>query len=171
MRTLRLSLMGMLTLALLGGPSAMVVAQDDPMAPAFVTGSITQGSPSSSGTGSIDEYGANITTGFVGPADWEASDPRLSGTETYTGNWRRFATAGFNVQASTRVVENADGRWVGTATALPGPDYETDTVILHGEDAYEGLTAYALIDFRVFPIEFVAAIFPGEMPPFPEPAE
>jgi len=170
MRTLRLSLVGMLTLALLGGPGAMVVAQDDPMAPAMVTGTVTKTGKGPVGTVSTDEYGATLRRGFVGTAEWEASDPRLSGTETYTGNWQRFPAA-FQVEASTRVVENADGRWVGTATALAGPDNETDTVILHGEDAYEGLTAYALIDFRVFPIEFVAAIFPGEMPPFPEPSE
>jgi hypothetical protein len=171
MRTLRMSLAGTVILALLGGPSATVVAQDDPMAPVFVTGSVTRISKGPTGTVSIDEYGATLRTGFVGIAEWEASDPRLSGTETYTGNWQRYATADHQVEASTRVVENAYGRWVGTATALAGPGIETDTVILHGEDAYDGLTAYVLVDYKVFPIEFVAAIFPGVMPPFPEPSE
>ena len=67
MRTLRLSLVGMLTLALLGGPSAMVVAQDDPMAPALVTGSITQTSKGPHGTESTDEYGAISHDGVRGP--------------------------------------------------------------------------------------------------------
>ncbi len=171
MRTLQLSLVGMLTLALLGGLSAMVVAQDDPMAPALVTGSVIKRSSGPTiGTVTTNEYGATLRTGFVGFAEWEASDPRLSGTDTYTGNWQRYA-AGFQVEASTRVVENDDGRWVGTATGLDDSRITTDAVIMHGEDAFEGLTAYVVIDYTASPIEFVAAIFPGEMPPFPEPAE
>ena len=89
-------------------------------------------------------------------------------TDTSTGNWQRYATAGFEVQAATRVVENVDGRWVGTVTGLTGPnmdtdtDSDTDTVILHGEGAYEGLTAYVVIDCTASPIEFVAAMVPGE---------
>jgi hypothetical protein len=136
--------------------------------PALVTGTATMLSHDY-GVGSPPDE-KQVREGVVFTHRWEASDPRLSGTATFWAIWHEYASGDFSVDASTRVVENDAGRWVGTATALAGPGIETDTVILHGEDAYEGLTAYVLIDFRVFPIEFVAAIFPGEMPPFPEPA-
>ena len=169
MRTLRLSLVGAVILVLLGGTSGVAAAQDDPMAPASVTGSITKTDKGPYGTVTTDEHGAMLRTGFVGIAEWEASDPRLSGTDTYAGNWQY--SAGSSVEASTRVVENDGGRWVGTGTGLTNSRITTDAVIMQGEDAYEGLTAYVVIDYTTSPIEFVAAIFPGEMPPFPEPAE
>ena len=173
MRTLRMSLAGTLTVALLGGLGGAVLGQDeeaDLMAPATVTGSVVyigghQVGERSSGDGVVRE------SGMISNHKWEASDPRLSGKDTYTGNWRKFRTAGFQVDAATSVLENDDGRWVGTVTRLRSPDNQTETVILHGEDTYEELTAYVLIDYTVRPIEFVAAIFPGDMPPFPEPAE
>lgn len=36
--------------------------------------------------------------------------------------------------------------------------------IMHGENAYEGLTAYVVVDEESGPITFSAVIFPGDMP-------
>ena len=172
MRTLRLSLVGMFTLALVGGPGAMVVAQDDPMAPAVVTGTATM---ISQGPQQVPETLPNGATlekvSFT--HRWETSDPRLSGTSTFISNWQRFGAANFQVDRTIRVVENEDGRWVGTGTDLWGGDgnKNTETVILHGEDAYEGLTAYVVMSWNppASPqANFVGAIFPGEMPPVPD---
>jgi hypothetical protein len=44
-------------------------------------------------------------------------------------------------------------------------------VILTGLDAYEGLTAYLWVDFTEDPPAVEGAIFEGEMPPTPEPAD
>jgi hypothetical protein len=177
MRTLRLSLMGMLTLALLGGPSAMVVAQDDPMAPAMVTGTATMLSYDSDGTLEFLDNGATLQSGVRITHEWEASDPRLSGTSVFISNWQRYGAANLQVDRTVRVVENDDGRWVGAGTDLWGGDgnKNTETVILTGEGAYEGLTAYVIMAWNPpSPPQatFDAAIFPGEMPPFPDlPAE
>jgi hypothetical protein len=168
-RTLRLYLVGMVILVLLGGLGGAVAAQDDPMAPAMVTGTATMLSHDpplvSVPVGAIVSVGVGFTH------RWEASDPRLSGTSTYTGSWLEYPSAELGVDATTRVVENDEGRWVGTSTALTGPDISTGTVILRGEGAYEGLTAYVLMDWHPLltpQATFTAAIFPGEMPPFPE---
>ena len=177
MSTLRLSLAGAVILALLGGTGGAVLAQDDPMAPATVTGSVRHisGSPvgdRSSVDGVLRQSGASLTH------RWEASDPRLSGTEAYTKTWDHYPL-GFDVDATSRVLENDTGRWVGTGVGLAGVFINTDTpllntatVILHGEGAYEGLTAYLLMERGASgSATFAGAIFPGEMPPVPEPAE
>ena len=170
MRTLRLSLAGTVFVALLGGLSGAVAAQDDPMAPALVTGTVTPVGEASLGSPSFGDD-VIVFEGVSATNRWEASDPRLSGTSTYTGDWQEYLSAGFVVKAGTRVIENDDGRWVGTATALQGERVNTDTVVLHGEGAYEGLTAYVLMwDPPLAPqATFDAAIFSGEMPEFPEP--
>jgi hypothetical protein len=120
MRTLRLSLVGMLTLALLGGPGAMVVAQDDPMAPAMVTGTALMIGHGPLGVAvEILPNGATLETVSY-THRWETSDPRLSGTSTFIANWQRYGAANLQVDQTIRVVENDDGRWVGTGTDLWG---------------------------------------------------
>ena len=101
---------------------------------------------------------------------WEASDPRLSGESTYTGNWQVYEEPGFEVQAALWELANDAGRWVGTGTGyFVGETVNGDTAILKGEGGYEGLTAYLVFDFTTEPGTFQGLIFPGEMPTFPEP--
>lgn len=175
MRMSRLSVTGAIMLTLLVGLSGAVLAQDDPMAPATVTGSVRyiDGIPSGERT-SVDE--AVRQSGVSLTNRWTASDPRLSGTETYAGTWDRYAP-GFQVEATTHVLENDVGRWVGTGAGLTGAFIDTDsplldthTIILHGEGEYEGLTAYVLMEWNHNRGTFVGAIFPGEMPPLTEPS-
>jgi len=167
---LKATSISILAIGLLAGSAVAVAAQDeaaDPMALAYVTGTIAPGSVGSEGT---TTYG----DGFIGIDGYEstdrlaASDPRLTGTALYTGNLQIYEAARFDVQAGTVVLENDDGRWVGTTTGLSSYGLNTDTVVLHGEDAYDGRTAYVLLDWTSSPPSFKAAIFPGEMPAFPE---
>lgn len=156
-----------IVIGLLAGSAVAAAAQDDTMAPAYITGTVADGGGGSAGA-STSADGFIRIDGYESSSRWEASDPRLSGTASYTGNWQRYGAAGFQIEAGTRVLENDGGRWVGTTTALASDDLNTDTVVLHGEDAYEGLTAYVLMDWTANPTSFTAAVFPGEMPPFPE---
>ena len=173
MRTLRLSLVGTVILALLGGLSGVVVAQSeepDPMAPATATIEITSRQEVSPGTVRTDASGVVHIDGVHHEHVWESTDPRLSGTVTYRGNWEAFPDVPMQIESATYEVVNEGGRWFGPATALAGPSLgNTDTVLLPGEGAYEGLTAYVLMDGSTDPPKIHAAIFPGEMPPVPEP--
>jgi hypothetical protein len=173
------TLISAMAIGLLAGSTVGVAAQDeaaDSMAPAYVTGTVADGGGGSRGT-TTSADGFTRIDGYESTNLWEASDPRLNGTAFHTGNWQRYGAAGFQVEAGTRVLENDGGRWVGTTTALARGDLasgevNTDTMVLHGEDAYDGLTAYVLMDWTSSPTSFAAAVFPGEMPSFPElPAE
>jgi hypothetical protein len=152
------------------GAQSPAPAAADPMAPATVTG--IERSTGSMGLGTTTyDRGVTRIEGATSTGVWEASDPRLSGEVTYVGNWHRYSTApAFQVEAASRVVVNEGGGWVGTATALAGDKVGNyDTVVLTGEGAYAGLTAYVLMDWTKDPATFVGAIFPGEMPSPPEP--
>ena len=162
-----------LAFGLMAGSAIGVTAQDeeaDPMAPAVVTGSIS-GQRHVDGSVTTDVgTGATITEGVGFRQTWEASDPRLSGSVIYTGNWLRYGGGDMQVEASSVVLDNAAGRWIGTGTAMAAGDLSMDTMILHGEGAYEGLTAYVMQDWSEgLPAAFTAAVFPGDMPVSPEP--
>ena len=106
--------------------------------------------------------------GLLFPTTWEASDPRLSGTQTIRANRDLYERLRMQVLTGTSLLENDDGRWVGTAGHLGGAKLgETSTVVMHGEDAYEGLTAYVVMDLETQPASFSAAIFPGDVPELP----
>jgi hypothetical protein len=166
MRTLKLSLAGTGILVLVCGLAGTVVAQEDPMAPAEVTGSIELEHMRSHGKISMMED-VVIRTGWDISNRWEASDPRLSGTSDELSTWHRYP--GFDVISTSLAVENEGGRWVGTSTGMGDIGSFTDAAVLHGEGAYEGLTAFLIIEWVPPSGSFIGAIFPGGMPPFPEP--
>jgi hypothetical protein len=177
---LRLSLAGAVILVSLAGLEGAVLAADeeaDLMAPATVTGSVKYtGGRRSGEIFPVDETVRQ--SGMRSNHAWESSDPRLTGREAYTKTVDYYPL-GFYVDATSRVLENDTGRWVGTGVGMESVFVDTDspllstaTVILHGEDAYEGLTAYLLMDEGTSgSATFTGVIFPGEMPPFPEAAE
>ena len=171
MRTLRSFLTGALMLVLLGASAAATVAQDEGAAistdPASVTGTVAPGDIIADGV-QTDEGSRGSTEGISFENRWDASDPRLSGTVIYTGNWRSYSPSDVQVESGARILENDGGRWVGTSTAVATPEGNTDTVILRGEGGYEGLTAYVVMDWTARG-SFFGAIFPGELPPLPEP--
>ena len=173
MRSIKTTTISILAVGLLAGSAVGVAAQDeevaDPIAHAIVTGSIS-GTRTSSGSATA-ESGAVLTEGVGFQQTWEASDPRLSGSVSYAGNWLRYPGTGeLQVEASSVVLDNADGRWRGIGTGMVAGDLSMETTILRGEGGYEGLTAYVMQDWaQGLPAAFTAAIFPGEMPVSPEP--
>jgi len=168
MRGLKAISMAAIAVGLLAGSSVGVTAQDDQMAPSAVTGTITPWVEASAGT-TTSVGGAEIMEGAQFTNTWEASDSRLSGTTSITTNWKLYEGLRMLVEAANYSLENDGGRWAGTATSLLGERFgETDTIVLHGEDAYEGLDAYVVIDRASG--TFNAAVVPGGMPEFP-PAE
>ena len=174
MKGLKPALVTTIAFGLLASSAVAGNAQDktaDPMAPAYATGTVVSESVDSEGT-------TTYADGFIGLDGYEstvrlaASDPRLTGTASYTGNAQIFDTTRFDIQAGTVVLVTDEGRWVGQTTGLASYGLNTATVVLHGADSFQGLTAYVLLDWEASPPSFKAAIFPGEMPAFPEmPAE
>jgi hypothetical protein len=166
-RAIKTTTISILTLGLLAGSAVGVTAQDDDIAPASVTGTATF--PDEIGGGSRAwEDGALRYRDLRFTSAWEASDPRLSGAVSLSANRDQYERQQMEVVSATAVVENDGGRWSGTGTFLGGADLgETLTMVMQGEDAYEGLTAYVVMDLGAQTL--AASIFPGEMPPFPEP--
>ena len=126
---------------------------------------------------------ARLATAFQAVYNWSLSARNAISTSLRArspgGGGCGGSVSGFHVisdgssGASTYVLVNPDGRWVGSgsSTALSSGDLH-EMVVLRGEDAYDGLTATVLIenDFSS-PATFVGVIFPGEPPKVPEPVE
>ena len=152
-------------------------ASPDPMGAAWVTGTLGGGTGSQVGSPEVTvEEG--VTRSY--PYHWQdfaqmrVSDPRLGGMlsviynqDTYDGAEGDLST--FTVASGTYRIENEGGSWEGPNIALnrgsSGTDTVSDTGVLVGSGAYEGLTAFLVFDFSQGPATVVGAIFPGEMPP------
>ena len=155
MRTLRLCLVGTVTLALLGGLGGLALAQDDasePMTPAFFTmveetedpWTIVTTDPRFSGTWVANEPDWY----FLGANDWDHVSSGFVHLENDEGAWKGW-TSGFS--------------WMGEV-----PFHEQMWLV--GEGAYEGLSAVAVSGCERLPCEgedssFKGIIFEGEVPP------
>lgn len=96
---------------------------------------------------------------------WEADDARLTGEATIRYDSHDYVQLDFALAGGLVELETAAGRWRGDARSLSAADDATTTMLLHGEDAYEGLTAYVVVAQHADdPPTFDAAVFPGEMP-------
>jgi hypothetical protein len=173
-----------LAIGLLVGSGMATTAQEEEPSehptPAWVTGTVGQGGAVvQEPTETPIDGGMQVRgMGFAGEP-LEIDDPRLSGTLSRVFNTDTYdiATGEFvALQTFTFSVENDAGSWSGQGTALvhggetiPREDAtDMDTVfLLTGADAYEGLSAYLIIDWTADPIEVEGAIVQGEMPPFP----
>jgi hypothetical protein len=111
----------------------------DPMAAAAVTGT-------------LDSDAMTVTS----------NDPRLGGVLSYAENKDEYS-GGIVVGASRIEIRGDDGAWVGTGTEYIG-DGDLEAVVLAGEGANTGLTAYLVIDWGTPGRPFTGIIFPGEMP-------
>ena len=179
MRSLRLSLGGTVILTLLAGLSGAVMAQDeeplDPMGASVWTATSTEVVPPDYDfapvvtSGSGYEEAVDAIEGLV-----EASDPRISGRWRLSMDTRRYVGREFDGQkvwvwTSTSRIDNDDGAWVGTATGFVGGSEGREFDVLHGEGAYEGLTAVFRWSSEESTLEGV--IIPGDLPPLPDPVE
>jgi len=177
--------------ASLGGYGEIVISVDDPALgampqPTWPPDCANAPSPGPIGAmdaarfaGTIDGtdgYGAPEVTygdpkwteeGITMRMTWAATDPRISGDVEYAANGYEFPRAYLGVDAATIVVTNQDGRWIGAGTGLQsdGEHPAPFTAILTGEGAYDGLTAYVVLDW--VGSAFQGAIFPGSMPVAP----
>jgi hypothetical protein len=171
---LKTTTISILTLGLLAGSTLGAAAQDEPsMDGAAVTGTASWLRELSAGTESSAD-GIVAVEDVVHVHSWTASDPRLGGDLTYTGNWLFDEDEGNSIQSGTYELTNDGGRWLGEATAYSSDALgaDLDVVVFTGREAYEGLTAYVVIDWSSDDVSgenFKGVIFPSAMPEVPEP--
>ena len=176
-----------LVIGLLATSAITAAAQDDGdvdelTATSYVTG--TSGDPRQTiaGTDSSSDGGLVEHRGYTfADITVDTDDPRLNGIMSIVANGdERFlsGTVGSgkltDVQAFGVRITNDEGGWSGQGTALIHGNGSTattnlDTIILTGDGAYEGLTAYVLIDNTTTPPSLEGTVFQGAMTPFPEP--
>jgi len=148
-------------------------ASPDPMGAAWVTGTARGGtlvgSPEVTAMEGLTRSRYHWTDQTI-----TMSDPRLSGTFEVTYNQDVYDDAAgdlsqFLVGAGTYRIENEAGAWEGPNIFLnegaSGTATVSDTGILVGSGAYEGLSAFLVFEFSPSTASVVGAIFPGELPP------
>lgn len=181
MRTLRVTLVGAVLLALLSGSATPLVAQTDEVTadptPSAATGTLEFVEPvpeSAVGDGSEP---ATHDEAAVHVHSWTSSDPRLTGTATYTGRWHLYnppaedcGDSDAEPGAVYEIVTEAGGwRCAGFRSPIPGPDGATNvhTLAFRGTGQYEGLSAYVLVDWSTSPYTYSALITPNAVPIVP----
>ena len=186
MRAINTSVVSILAIGLLAGAAVGVAAQDEeaaseePTGASFFTGQLI---PDGEVVAEPEENvvdGVLQGRGFVVEGDvFEVSDPRVSGSLSRALNASIQKVGDFEdiiFQSAAWRIENDDGAWSGQGTALVhvgaeiAQDESTDfdTVVLTGEGAYEGLTAYVHADWTEEPVAVEGAVFAGEAPPLAE---
>jgi hypothetical protein len=169
MRTLRLSLAGTLTLALLGGMGGAVMAQMDaePEAVYFTA------------SGPYTDYALGATSagnslyssrdGFYA-FDVEATDPRVSGALTVFYNADVDTDTGHGIQWGTLRIENDGGTWEGPFTGMeyepPEGDFVAGSSMMVGDGDYAGYTLYLQGDMTQFgpAHDLHGVVFKGQPP-------
>jgi hypothetical protein len=190
MKNARMVVSSILVIGLLATSAVTVAAQDDDIdeltAVSYVTGTLGDPIPGDPGTDS-PSGGLLEHRGYIfAEIPVETDDPRLTGSMTLTANGdERFFSGTIgpgeytDIQVHGVRITNDEGGWSGQGTTFRhGNDFRAEgtattdfnTVILAGDGAYEGLTAYVLIDGTTTPASLEGTIFQGVMPPFPESA-
>ena len=179
MRKTRTTLIAAIAIGLLAGSTVGVAAQsDDPMAPSFFTGDAGLGASYVVGTSETRADGVVAETSKLS-ARWASNDPRIDGLMTNVGTTLDYRQGALSDSASgvtgavgvSRVrVVNDDGAWEGTLDFITVEEVETDqgSGWLVGEDAYEGLMAYVVIDYSSPCCKLSGHITPEGRPSAPE---
>jgi hypothetical protein len=173
-------LIGAIAVGLVAGLSVGVVAQDDEPGQAsavYATGTVgwppaeivepeTEQVP-----GGNDERGLMLVDLPV-----QFSDPRLSGLLTIAGNGttRELTDGRAWIESRTFRIVNDGGEWAGSGylvrTSSDEPAIDEQSMLLVGEDAYEGYVAYVFLDAAPDGAEeWEALILEAEQPPLPDP--
>ena len=189
-RAIKTTTISILALGLLAGSAVGVAAQDEeaaaePSTPAKVAGTIDGTAqdlvqePTETVVDGVLEVRGVITEGDR----FEMDDPRLTGTVTLAVNVDVHKVSDFeDVVAGSFALrlDNEAGSWSGQGTSvfhggatIPEDEaFQLDTWLLTGAGAYEGLSAYLVVDGTEDPPTVEGVILAGEMPPFPAlPAE
>lgn len=146
--------------------------------PAWFTASIGDSLPSGMPDVSY-EVGVEYLRGLEREGPIEATDPRLTGSLVRVLNadtYQVSPTEDVMVQTDLWRIETEQGTWLGESTGLSHfgeiadeAATEIGTVVLTGDGAYEGLSAYLFVDWAPeVGADVQGAIFAGEMPPAPE---
>jgi hypothetical protein len=175
MRTTRTLATAPVVLALLAWTAPALAAQSPPAsdltAPVEISGRISFGPETASGTEeSVD--GRTETRGWTfAPTVAHMSDERLVGTVTLTLDVDWYPASGTGEEASLRArtwrIENEAGAWEGPDVILSLPDGSISTTsgVLTGEGTYEGL----LVAWQVSPAsegwDVEGFVVPGDAPP------
>jgi hypothetical protein len=107
----------------------------------------------------------------------EFTDARLSGLMTLSANGagQDFADGYASLESRTYRIVNDDGAWAGSGDYIvagpsdASPFIVQESMVLTGEDAYEGLVAFVFMDQASGQPALEAVIVEGERAPFPEP--
>jgi hypothetical protein len=152
-------------------------ATDDPtMAPSFFSGTFDMDS-STEPVSERREDGVVERTGESFTVSWDANDPRITGTGTYTlteADYREGATTLADtgdigtIWTGVLHIANDEGSWEGVLQHLyhSSSDWSSSSGWLTGTDAYEGLSAYVV--WWDVGYEFHGHITAEGPPPVPE---
>lgn len=142
MRTSRISLVGTVILALLGGAGDVVVGQDADEAAAAVHFSGTSDAPEIITPPEVTTTpeGVSQIRGVSGVQTNTMDDPRFSGTETWVINEDHYGDV-VGPAWGTSHIENEGGSWSGTFRGILFPDGSASYFGTYvGEGGYEGLS-------------------------------
>ncbi len=171
-----------ITIGLLVGSAARVVAQDEESSAPSVAYS----------TGTSGEIGETVQPSQQrapdGHRQWrglrfidipvEFSDPRLSGLLTIWSNGagQDFPDGFANLEPRTYRIVNDEGAWAGSGERMLAvrvgesrPLINHESMVLFGERAYQGLVAYVFIELANDEPKLEAVILDIEMAPLPGP--
>jgi hypothetical protein len=159
-------------MALLGGPSGAVTAQDATAPAVWVTGPDTQAPCEVGDVETLIEDGP--VTGHRGlsiSCTDDFGDPRLSGPSVKHYNDDCYEGAGC-VYWGTQELMGPDGSWVGTFNGTMSPDGSGGSYqVLVGTGSYEGLTYVGLAVGQFGePPKVIGRIYEGDPPPMMMPA-
>lgn len=175
MRTLRLSLVGTVTLVLLAGLGAVGLAQDT--SPVAVTGTVaTQAVDESEEEWWAEPMTVGHARGFKVIETWEWSDPRLPADKVVVMNFDMYDMGSFRELpfTQTSLLQGPEGYWTGTSSGyFDAQGIHHGVEILTGHGAYEGLfaTLHIVGDPVTDTSRAEGLIFEGEMPPMPDAVE
>jgi hypothetical protein len=126
-------------------PAVATASSSPTSAPARVVVDVRWSSYSDLGTVVQPGSAYGLIDGATGSMTWDATDSRLSGVATYSGRQYVYPELyGDGLDVAVWTVTNDEGTWRGESRGIDSFDADSNvaTVILTGEAAYEGLTAY-----------------------------
>ena len=172
MRTLRLAMVGAVSLMFVGSLGAAAQSEADEVVRVTpVTGTVIDSVWDDSQMEFTSEDGVNSGRGMLITETYEWSDPRLPAVKQSILNFNSYAGEGGDrgIMGQTTIrLEGPDGAWTGGATTMQyvdGRGVGWDTYF--GEGAYEGLVAVLQCTSE----GCEGQIFEGERPPMPDPVE
>lgn len=171
MRTSRQTLVGMWTVALVGGLVGAVSAQEDaspgPVGPVWTTLVAEQCILADDDAHTSGTWGAiSWVRDYALDCEVTYTDPRVSGSRTTL--YHEDCLGSFPcVYWATHELTGPDGTWTGWTTGTVDPDRATDGVsVLTGTGAYEGLTFVAsAVGAYDEPPAGYGLIYEGDPPP------